>query len=486
MSSYKEKLIPVRNPQLQRVLEDALGSAIYDIKGTVFYVDSNAGASTNAGKSWDNAMATINQAYDKVTANRGDLILVAPNHAEDIDSATDLVLDTAGVYIVGLGEGENRPTLTFKTDTAANIPISGDNNYIANILCKADIDSIVAGFTISGNDVTLKNIEWRDTTDKEAITAILTTAAADRLTIDSFRHTGFVTGNACDTAIQLIGVDVANIKNCIFIGNYATAIIEFETTACNDVIIDNCYFLETGTTDLSKNVVDTVTGSVWSVKGFDIGAGASFSGGSGGALAKDDVGAVSTQITNLQADVGDVSARTNLQTLLALLGNPDTSGATIWSALVNTNTSFNARLGTKVTKAKADILDGTQQGLFTVSGGRVLVTQISLEVNDAAVDAGANNTQILTNPTVGTDAAMCAVLDVDGDEAGTIYSVTGEPATAMQGGSGGGSNAMISSWIVPEGTIDLSSAADGGTGGATISAELWYIPLDSGATVVAV
>lgn len=263
-----------------------------------------------------------------------------------------------------------------------------------------------------------------------------------------------------------------------------TAVVEFVTTASDEVVIDNCIFLVSGTTDFSKNVVDTITGSTWLVtKGFDIGAGTSFSGGSGAALAGDDVSAVATAVAALQTDLGDYSARTNLQTALALAGNPDAAGATTWSALVGSNVSYNSFLGTKVTRAAADIFDGTQKALFTVSGGRILLLNINLEVTTAAIDAGASNTQLLTNPTVGTDAALCAVLDINADEAGTIYSITGIPGDALTGGSGGGANCMSQSVIIPEGTIDLSTAADVGTGGALGAAELWYIPLDSGASV---
>ena len=483
MSSYKAEIDKLRNPEQREHIYNAMKKAALDIKGEVFYVDSNVGADTSGGKSWDNALATVDAAINLCTANRGDYIFIAPNHAETIDAATDLVPDVDGVNIVGFGEGTDRPTFTFSTDTAANIPISGDNVYIENILCVANVDSIVAGITISGSDCTLKNVEWRDATDKEAVTAILTTAAADRLTIDGFRHEGFTTGDACDTAIALVGGNTVNILNSIFIGNYITAIIEFVTTACSNVVVDNCYFLETGTTDLSKNVVDTVTGSTWSVKGFDIAAGSSFSGGSGGAVAKDDTGAVSTQVTNLQADIGDPSARTNLQNIEDMLGNADTATASIYNAVTGIGVVANAHLGVKVTRAAADIFNGSQTALFTIATGKVLITSISIEVTTAAIDAGASNTKIVTNPTVGTDADMCAVLDINADEQGTIYSITGEPATALTGGSGGGANAMISPWIAAEGTIDLSSAADVGTGGALGYCEIWYIPLDAGATV---
>lgn len=141
--------------------------------------------------------------------------------------------------------------------------------------------------------------------------------------------------------------------------------------------------------------------------------------------------------------------------------------------------------GKKVSRGAADVFDGTQTPLFTVAGGRVCITCLMGEVSGAAIDVGASNTSLVTNPTVGTDAAMCTVLDIDSDENGTIYAVTGNPSSALQGGSGGGSSCMDRCFIVPEGTIDLLSAADAGTGGALGAFDIWYIPIDTGATIVA-
>lgn len=140
--------------------------------------------------------------------------------------------------------------------------------------------------------------------------------------------------------------------------------------------------------------------------------------------------------------------------------------------------------GKKVSRTAADVFDGTQTPLFTVAGGRVCITCLIGEVSVAAIDAGASNTSLVTNPTVGTDAAMCAVLDINADENGTIYAVTGNPDSALQGGSGGGSSCMDRCFIVPEGTIDLLSAADVGTGGALGAFDIWYMPIDTGAALV--
>jgi hypothetical protein len=141
--------------------------------------------------------------------------------------------------------------------------------------------------------------------------------------------------------------------------------------------------------------------------------------------------------------------------------------------------------GTKVTRVAADVFDGTQKALYTVSGGKVLITCLIGEVTVATIDAGASNMSFVTNPTVGTDAAMCAVLDINADQLGTIYSCPFDVGVAVQGGLGGGAYLSDKGWIAAEGTIDLLTVADVGTGGALGYFELWFIPLDDGANVVA-
>jgi len=143
------------------------------------------------------------------------------------------------------------------------------------------------------------------------------------------------------------------------------------------------------------------------------------------------------------------------------------------------------KLGMKVTRTAADIFDGSQKALFTVAGGKVLITSLICEVTTAAIDGGASNTSFVANPTVGTDAAMCAVLDINADENGTLYSCPLDGATALQGGSGGGAYLPSVGWMSAEGTIDILTVADVGTGGALGYCELTYISLDSGASVVA-
>jgi hypothetical protein len=142
--------------------------------GAVFWV-SNAstlqrgdigGSNGNPG-TYQKPFSTIEYALSRCTANRGDIIFVKPGHAETISSAAILTLDVAGVAIVGLGVGSNRPTLTF-TAAAANIPVTAANITVSNILHIANFADIVSAYTVTGTavatDFTIDGCEFRDST----------------------------------------------------------------------------------------------------------------------------------------------------------------------------------------------------------------------------------------------------------------------------------------------------------------------------------
>lgn len=256
--------------------------------GSIFYVDSTTGTSGGSG-SLSSPTATIKQAMALCTASKGDIILCFPGHAETIVNATDLAMGKAGVSIIGLGQGADRPLITYGTSTSANIPITAASCRLANVVLLNNIDSATAAVTISAADVMLDGVEIRDQTDKEFVVGVLTTSAADRLTIRNCFHNGYTGGDACTEAFSLIGVDVGLIENCRFLGNYSTACINMLTTACTKMVIKDCTFLETGDVTLAKLVKDTQGSSTWCLTdSFDLPSGRKVYGSSGQSVQPDD------------------------------------------------------------------------------------------------------------------------------------------------------------------------------------------------------
>ena len=122
-----------------------------------------------------------------------------------------------------------------------------------------------------------------------------------------------------------------------------------------------------------------------------------------------------------------------------------------------------------------------QAALFNVVGGRVVILGIVGEVT-TIIQNQACNTQLIANPTTGTDVALCAVLSIANDEVGCLYGITGTFATAMVGAAAGATVLCSQNVVVPAGTIDLKTEANN-TG--AIKWDIWYLPLDVGAYITA-
>lgn len=98
----------------------------------VFYVHSGDGVDTalRSGESWSAPFASLDYAIGKCTAARGDVIVLRPGHAE---TTTAIAADVAGVRIVGLGAGRNKPALTATTGSSDLISVTAANVQIRNV-----------------------------------------------------------------------------------------------------------------------------------------------------------------------------------------------------------------------------------------------------------------------------------------------------------------------------------------------------------------
>lgn len=418
--------------------------------GNVYWVDStNAAASNQTGNGYspDAPFATAAYAAGVASADNGDIILLAPGHAESLTTAGAITMAIAGVTIRGLGVGRQRARFTFSSSTAATLAVTAARCAIENVVFINGIDAQVTMLSVSAADFVLRNCEWQlaDGTT-QALNGLLTTAAADRLRVKDCHFHGGATAGAV-SAISLVGGDSIVIEDCVFFGAFDASggVLKNATTDSTGLLVEDCHF-QNSTASNTKSIVVTAstTGKI---------TGCTFQILSG-----------SSPVT---AAGMSVIANT---TASALASDPGLEHPT---------------LGRKVVRTAADVFDGTQKSLFTVSTGKVLLTGFYLEVSGAAVDASASNLKVRSNPTIGTDADLSANLDVNADELGSIYSLTGNPSDAITGGSGGGAATMDRPFILDVGTLDIVTSADVGTGGALVAATLWYIPLEDGASVAA-
>ena len=237
--------------------------------GAEYFVDSTNGASTNSGKDWENAMATIDQAVNKCTASNGDTIYVAPFHAESIIADSGVDIDLAGVQVVGVVRGREMPTITFTTAVTADFKLAAANVSIHNLRFLSGVNGLTGPIEVSAADCAIINCEFRETSTYETVDAIITTDAAERLLIDGYRHIGALTDGA-NSAIAIVGeIEGVVIRNCHIMGTFAVGNIDFRTTASTEVWIHDCYLWNNDDTVIGSGgvpcIMDTVTATTGTI-----------------------------------------------------------------------------------------------------------------------------------------------------------------------------------------------------------------------------
>lgn len=137
-------------------------------------------------------------------------------------------------------------------------------------------------------------------------------------------------------------------------------------------------------------------------------------------------------------------------------------------------------LGFHVEKSSATLPQTTTQHLFTISGGRILVNLLLGEVTTIFQNSDPV-LKVTSTPTTGTAVDVASTVDTTSLEAGGFLLVEGDNSALVKGNAGAITGAAgMHQFVAPEGYIDLISGAS--KTGAT-KWDIWYWPLDAGATV---
>jgi hypothetical protein len=200
--------------------------------GSYFYVDSVTGNNSNDGTK-ESPLATITAALALCTASNGDVIVLFPTHAETIATAGGITVSKIGVTILGLGRGSNRPTLTFSA-VGSTLAVTAASVTISNIRVTSSVDEMVKMFHVTAAHCTLDRIEHFETTSAQTIQFLLTSNAADYLTVQNCYFSQATAATAAQLWIQLVGCDNVRILNNQFflvLQNGATCACITATTA---------------------------------------------------------------------------------------------------------------------------------------------------------------------------------------------------------------------------------------------------------------
>jgi len=226
--------------------------------GNIFYVDSGAGANTNDGLRKDRAFGTIEYAHNQCTANNGDIIFCLPGHDETIDAAADLDIDTAGVTVVFLGEGQDRAKITFGTTSTADMDIDAASITFIRPRFVAAVDALAGPIDINSTDFTIVDGLYEDATNIDTTDAIVATSGATRLKIHGLKYQkGNEGGTTKESFIQLNGVDDAELTDIHVLGEFDTGIIENVTVECLNILMRNLTLINTESAPSPGMVLDS-------------------------------------------------------------------------------------------------------------------------------------------------------------------------------------------------------------------------------------
>lgn len=231
-------------------------------RGRVWYVNS-AAPREQPGTSWGGEFQTIEEAVNAAAAD--DTICVAPGHVETVTAAAGLVLDKAGLTILGFGNGNRRPQIDFTTVVGADMDVTAANITAYNLRFTGGIDALTNPIHVAAAGFTMIDCVTEDVTG-QAVDFILTTAAADLLTLIRWTHRGSASAGA-GSAISLVGGDQITIEDAWIYGNFSAAGIETITTAQTNLNVYGgvnrpCYIWTENAADVAITCVSGATGNI--------------------------------------------------------------------------------------------------------------------------------------------------------------------------------------------------------------------------------
>ena len=198
-----------------------MGGGIPTTGGTVIHLDSTH---TNASDGNDGTdpnfpMSTLDAAIGRCTANKGDIILGYPGHVDSIGNA-QIDADVAGISIIGLGNGPDRPRIDYD-HANASLDIGASGVMVKNWTFRPSVTAVLIGIDVETTitDAQLLDVEALpgeagDGTD-EFVTFIETKATCTRTVMDGIKYSHHASAAQPEQAIHING-----ISDRVYIGHF--------------------------------------------------------------------------------------------------------------------------------------------------------------------------------------------------------------------------------------------------------------------------
>ena len=235
--------------------------------GRRFFVDSGGGGAdtTHYGSSPERPFLTLDYAVEQCVADRGDIVYLLPGHAENVASATEAVVDVAGVSVIGIGRGSLMPTLTLITAAGATLSITAPNCSVQNVhVVSAFTNGVTAGVTLGAlaDGCTLDGLLFTEAlVTQEFLIGISIAADCDDVIIRNCRYCGTAGGDTTSAIAALGGTDRTIIRDNYINVDASAAAIKLDAAASTDLqILRNRLIQNDATAGLGIDCSDTSTG----------------------------------------------------------------------------------------------------------------------------------------------------------------------------------------------------------------------------------
>lgn len=236
--------------------------------GNVLYVHHD-GTSTGPGFAPETAYSTLAAAVGAARANSGDVVVILPSHIEGIGNE-QITIDKAGLKIVGLGEGADRPRFDFD-HANASIDITASGVTIENVTLLPSVTAVLVGIDVNAavTNTTLRKIESLPGEDGAGVDEFAKTidikAGCTRTTVEDCLFTQHASAAGVISNVALTGAsDMVTVRRCEFwaAGAGLVASVNGDTTLSTRILVDRCLFtadaepgveLLTGTTGVIRD-----------------------------------------------------------------------------------------------------------------------------------------------------------------------------------------------------------------------------------------
>lgn len=210
------------------------GASIFPFGGQVFYVGTPLPSGPVPTWMANRLFADVDTALGQCVSGRGDTIEILPGTAINISSADQWSeLAATDVTIVGLGNGTNRPSITWTAATStvlfdvANFKLRNCRLFLAGAHAAGSALTVAAPITVSaaGCEISDCDIFWGFDADQIVTIGITTTAAADYFKFNRNYCYAETAAVPTTTFLRLTGTDYLEIDNTMIIGPGSTVAI---------------------------------------------------------------------------------------------------------------------------------------------------------------------------------------------------------------------------------------------------------------------